>query len=58
MIALSQEVDVVWRRKWSIMTLVYAGGRYSMVIDNILLLIPIQGFVVRRHWLQQSYYAV
>ncbi|KAI0769508.1 hypothetical protein BC629DRAFT_1442198 [Irpex lacteus] len=43
LIALSQEVDVIWRRKRSLMTWLYIFTRYSAVVDNILLLAPTPG---------------
>ncbi len=47
-ITLSQEVDVIWRRKWNTTTWLYALTRYSVVMDMIILLLPTWNFVVSR----------
>ncbi|KAI0769528.1 hypothetical protein BC629DRAFT_1442214 [Irpex lacteus] len=39
-ITLSQEVDVIWRPKWTAITWLYAFTRYGAVINRIILLIP------------------
>ncbi|KAI0086736.1 hypothetical protein BDY19DRAFT_995489 [Irpex rosettiformis] len=39
-IAFSQEVEVIWRRKWSAMTWLYAFARYSEVLLCIIVFIP------------------
>ncbi|KAI0738123.1 hypothetical protein BC629DRAFT_1300472, partial [Irpex lacteus] len=47
-ITLSQEVDVIWRRKWTAITWLYLLTRYSTVLDQIDLLIPGWDLVVSR----------
>lgn len=39
-IALSQEVDTIWRRKWTAATWLYVLTRYGTVLDKIVLNIP------------------
>ncbi|KAI0769498.1 hypothetical protein BC629DRAFT_1680760 [Irpex lacteus] len=39
-ITLSQEVDVIWRRKWTATTWLYLLTRYSTIVDQIIVLIP------------------
>ncbi|KAI0781564.1 hypothetical protein BC629DRAFT_1289752, partial [Irpex lacteus] len=46
MTTLSEEVNVIWRRKWTSITWLYALTRYSAVLDQILFLIPPWNFVV------------
>ncbi|KAI0769529.1 hypothetical protein BC629DRAFT_789283 [Irpex lacteus] len=41
---LSREVDVIWSRKWTMMTWLYALTRYSTVADEINLLMPVWNF--------------
>lgn len=45
-ITLSQEVDVIWARKWNATTWLYVLTRYSTVVNTIILLIPAWNFVV------------
>ncbi|KAI0825865.1 hypothetical protein BC629DRAFT_31379 [Irpex lacteus] len=44
-ITLSQEVDVIWRRKWNTTTWLYALMRYAIVMDMIALLLPVWNYV-------------
>lgn len=46
MITISQEVDVIWRRKWTATTWLYVLTRYGTVIDQVNILIPSWNFVV------------
>ncbi|KAI0799614.1 hypothetical protein BC629DRAFT_1285243, partial [Irpex lacteus] len=39
-ITLSQEIEVIWRRKWTVMTWLYAFTRYTLVVDTVFLFIP------------------
>ncbi len=55
-ITLSQEVDVIWRRKWNTTTWLYALTRYSLIVDVIVLLVPIWNSVVSR--VQQPWYCI
>ncbi len=45
---LSQEIDVVWKRKWNATTLLYALTRYGTLINQINLLAPAWNAVVSR----------
>ncbi|KAI0084418.1 hypothetical protein BDY19DRAFT_997771 [Irpex rosettiformis] len=40
-ITLSQEVRVIWKRKWTFMTWLYAFTRYSAVLLSIMTFIPV-----------------
>ena len=46
-ITLTQEVQVIWSRKWSIMTMVYAFTRYTTVLLIISEFLPISNLAVR-----------
>ncbi|KAI0769525.1 hypothetical protein BC629DRAFT_1533792 [Irpex lacteus] len=39
-ITISQEVHVIWQRKWTATTWLYALTRYSILVDQIILLSP------------------
>ncbi|KAI0769492.1 hypothetical protein BC629DRAFT_1292144, partial [Irpex lacteus] len=46
---LSQEVDVIWCRKWTAITWLYALTRYSVVLQQIETFTPVWNFTVRIH---------
>ncbi len=47
-VTLSQEVDVVWRRKWTAITWLYALTRYCEVLDQIVTFLPVGNITVSR----------
>ncbi|KAI0769503.1 hypothetical protein BC629DRAFT_1533368 [Irpex lacteus] len=48
-ITLSQEVDVVWRRKWTAITWLYALTRYCEVLDQIVTFLPVGNLTALIH---------
>ncbi|KAI0769495.1 hypothetical protein BC629DRAFT_1292030, partial [Irpex lacteus] len=46
-ITISQEVDVIWRRKWTATTWLYVLTRHGTVIDQVIVLIPSWNLVLR-----------
>ena len=47
LVTLGQEVEVIWKSKWSMMASLYASTRYYAVLDTIPDLIPVWGKLVR-----------
>lgn len=47
-ITLFQEVNVIWCRRWTATTWLYAFTRYSMVLDVILHIAPTKSLLVSR----------
>lgn len=45
-ITLSQEIDVIWKRKWNATTWLYALTHYGTLIDQLNLLAPVWNVVV------------
>ncbi|KAI0769531.1 hypothetical protein BC629DRAFT_1533884 [Irpex lacteus] len=43
---LSQEVDVIWRRKWTMSTWLYAATRYVTVAEQVVNLLPATSITV------------
>ena len=41
MITIRQEVNLIWKRKWSIVTLLFVFNRYIMVTTAIIRIAPI-----------------
>lgn len=50
-ITLTQEVNVIWHRKWTATTWLYAFTRYVTVLDQTILLLPVRNFAVSRAYL-------
>ena len=47
LITLLQEVNVIWRRKWSIITWVYTLTRYATALITIRSFLPAPNLLVR-----------
>lgn len=49
MTMLIQEVTVIWQRRWTAMTWLYAFTRYSTAINCIIFFVPVDNIIVRHH---------
>ena len=47
-ITAQQEVDVIWRRKWTLITWLYSFTRYGELLAGILMFTADAGYMVRR----------